>query len=136
MHPLKDVGARFLGRMPESDNDYNAIGIRLAKAIKRKSPYTGYYIKGIIERDFAVSGPISKAIENLNAELDATPPTEEYRPVTVLVPYSFKIPEGTVIQRDARVCVCGTTFIPTAWNQINHTRACAKMRAQLRRRGK
>lgn len=134
MHPLIDVGARFLGRTPESDDDYKAIGIRLAKAIKRKSPYTGYYIKGIIERDFAISGPISKAIGNLNAELDATPAAEKYRSVTVLVPDSFKIPEGTVVQRDARVCVCGATFIPTAWNQLNHTPACAKMRAKLRTR--
>jgi hypothetical protein len=124
----------FLGRKPESTKDFKAIGARLAKAAKRPTPYDGYYIRAIMNKINPMTPPLRKASENLIAEILAEPPDLEYREVVVRVPNGIDIPEGTIILRDATTCICGSSFIPTIWNQINHTRACSFMRAKLRTR--
>lgn len=122
----------FLGRKPESTKDFKAIGARLAKASKRPAPYDGYYIRAVMNKSNPMTPPLHKAAHNLVAELLAEPPDENYRKVTVMVPNGVHVPEGTVILRDAVTCICGVSYIPTIWNQINHTRACSFMRTKLR----
>jgi hypothetical protein len=127
---LEKASQLLLGRLPKSTSDFETLGARLGKAIKRK-PYTAYYVKEIILGNHAVSGPVNKAIENLIAELLAEPPKPQYRKVTVRVPQGVFVPENTIILRDAVACICGESFIPTIWNQKNHTRACAVLRERL-----
>ena len=72
--------------------------------------------------------PLDKAVDNLIQELNAEPPKIEYRKIQVLVPNGLEIPAGTVVLRAAVTCVCGVSFIPTTWNQINHSPGCAYRR--------
>lgn len=131
---LERAAYLLLGRFPESKRDYEALGSRLAKSIKRRKSYDAYYIRSIWRGQNPMTQPMSKAIDNLTAELMAEPPEADYRKVTVFVPNGVNVPEETVILRNAVTCICGTSFIPTIWNQINHTRACAFMRMKMRRR--
>jgi len=131
---LEQVAYMLLGRFPGSARDFKALGARLAKAIKRRKSYDGYYIWSIWHGKNPMTPPISKAINLLTAELRAKPPDEDYKKVEVMVPNGVHVPEGTVILRDATTCICGTSFIPTIWNQINHTRACVFMRMKMRSR--
>lgn len=124
----------LLGRFPESKHDFGVLGSRLAKAVKRRKNYDSYYIKSIWRGSHSASKPISRAIDNLISELAAKPPDKNYRKVMVLVPNGVHVPKKTVILRDATTCICGVSFIPTIWNQINHTRACAFMRLKMRRK--
>jgi hypothetical protein len=80
--------------------------------------------------------PLFRAAKKLIAEILAEPPPVDYRHVTVSVPNENRVPEGTVVLAEARTCICGVSFIPTIWNQINHTPACAKLRARIKARGK
>lgn len=128
---LENVAYGLLGRYPESNKDFDALGTRLAKAIKRRKAYDGYYVRSVWNGDNPMTGPLGKAVDNLMAELLAEPPNEEYRVVEVLVPRDVHLPDGTVILRDAVTCICGKSFVPTIWNQINHTRACAFMRLRM-----
>lgn len=125
---LEMAAYMLLGRFPESERDFDALGSRLAKAIKRRKSYDGYYIESIWKGKNPMTRPVRKAIDNLIAELTANPLDEDYKKVEVMIPNGVHVPEGTVIMRDAVTCICGTAFIPTIWNQINHTRACAFMR--------
>jgi hypothetical protein len=120
-----------LGRQPVSAHDFDAIAARLAKAIKRRKPYDGYYIRSVMNGDNPMTYPLDKAADNLAAELVAEPPEVEYQSVIVKVPNGVKVPPGTVVLRDAETCICGVSFIPTIWNQINHTRACAIRRSRV-----
>lgn len=129
---LENVAYALLGRYPESDKDFNALGSRLAKAIKRRKAYDGYYVRSVWNGNNPFTFPLRTAVDNLMAELLAEPPPdEEYRRVEVLVPRNVHLPDGTVILRNAVTCICGKSFVPTIWNQINHTRACAFMRLRM-----
>lgn len=128
---LENVARGLLGRFPESNKDFDALGARLAKAIKRRKPYDGYYVRSVWNGNNPLTKPLRKAVDNLMAELLAEPLDEEYRTVEVLVPYHVHLPDGTVILRDAVTCICGKSFVPTIWNQINHTRACSFMRLKM-----
>lgn len=123
----------LLGRLPANREDYAALGRRIGMA-GRGEKYSGSYIKYIMIGNHVFSKPVAEGAINLIGELKAEPPDREYHSRTVQVPNGFDVPEGTVIQRSARTCVCGVSFIPTAWNQINHTKACAKMRARMKKR--
>lgn len=129
---LEKAAYTLLHRSPESEHDFDALGSRLAKAIKRKKSYDGYYIESVWKGRNPMTKPLAKAIENLIAELQAVPADQDYHEVTVLVLNGVHVPDGTVIMRDAKTCICGVSFIPTIWNQINHTRACAFMRMKKR----
>lgn len=128
---LENVAYALLGRYPESNKDFDALGSRLAKAIKRRKPYDGYYVRSVWNGDNPLTKPLGRAVDNLMAELVAEPLDEEYRRVEVLVPRDVHLPDGTVILRDAVTCICGKSFVPTIWNQINHTRACSFMRLEF-----
>lgn len=134
---LENVAYGLLGRYPESNKDFNALGARLAKAIKRRKAYDGYYVRSVWDGNNPFTVPLRKAVDYLTAELVAEPRDEEYRRVEVLVPRDVHLPDGTVILRSAVTCICGTSFVPTIWNQINHTRACSFMRLEfVKRAGK
>ena len=128
---MGDAGIALLGRLPDTMRDFDALGARLAKANKRGKPYNGMYIRAVLKMDNPMTAPLRKAVDNLMAEIDAKPPHIKYRKIKVLVENGLEIPDGTVILKDAVTCICGTSFIPTTWNQINHTRACANMRTRL-----
>lgn len=128
---LETVAKLLLGRLPESRADWAVVGRRVGCA-GRNEPYSATYMKYVARGNHHYTKEVKSGIRNLIAEILAEPPDVDYQSVSVKVPKWFNVPEGTVIQRDARVCVCGATFIPTAWNQINHTKACAKMRARSR----
>jgi hypothetical protein len=139
--PRGPVGQGFLlglartllnDRVPSSLDDYATLGARLAKAAHRREPYDAHYVRYILEGRNPITAPISEAAMNLASELNGKPRRVRYRHVTVRVPADLRVPEGTIVLRGAVTCICGESFIPGTWNQINHTRACAVMR---RRRG-
>jgi hypothetical protein len=118
----------LLGRFPQTKRDFTAIGKRLAKAIKRRKPYDHSYIRAVMKGDNPMTKPLDIAVDNLIHELNAEPPKVNYKKVEVLVPNGLEIPKGTVVLKDAVTCVCGVSFIPTTWNQINHSPGCAYRR--------
>ena len=118
----------LLGRWPRSRRDYTALGKRLARAVRRKKPYDHSYIRAVLQGDNPMTKPLDKAVDNLIQELNAEPPKIEYRKIQVLVPNGLEIPAGTVVLRAAVTCICGVSFIPTTWNQINHSPGCAYRR--------
>lgn len=130
---LETAARLLLGRSPESMEDYNSLGRRVGMC-GRGMKYSGSYIKYVMLGNHPYTSELHKGVINLISELIATPPDRDYERVIVQVPNGFTVPEGTIIQRSARTCVCGVSFIPTAWNQINHTKACAKMRARMKKR--
>ncbi|KKL81763.1 hypothetical protein LCGC14_1991570 [marine sediment metagenome] len=131
---LRQAAWMLLRTYPEKMSQFTALANRLGMTIRGK-PYDGYYIKYVWVRKMPYSPALQKAAEKLISELAVDPPdTSGYRTVMVKVPNGVDIPNGAVILRDAIPCICGAFFIPTIWNQINHTTACAKMRAKLRRR--
>lgn len=128
---LLELARRLLHREPKNARDYAALGARLAKAAhRREGDYDGYYIRAVLEDKNPVTEPLIEAARNLSAELDRKPRSLDYTEVKVRVPPGVNVPEGTIILRDAMTCICGESFIPTIWNQINHTRACAAKRAR------
>ena len=133
---LETASRLLLGRLPESHEDYAALGRRIGMS-GRGLRYSGSYIRYMMVGKHPYSRPVEDGATNLIGELKAEPPDRDYQNRVVRVPNGFDVPDATVIQRSARTCVCGVSFIPTAWNQINHTKACAKMRARTKkRRGK
>lgn len=128
---LLRLAEELLRRSPRTPGDFEVLASRLAKAIRRE-PYDGYYIRSVIEGRNPITAPLIEAARNLSAELDGKPRAQDYTEVTVRVPPGVLVPEGTIILRDAVTCICGQSFIPTIWNQINHTRACGVMRARRR----
>ena len=128
---LEKAAVLFLGRKPESDDDLETLGIRLGKTIK-KAPYSPYYLRYVLEGEQPMTKPLYRASMNLISEVLAEPAPETYEEVMVKIPNGNLVPEGTVVMAEARTCICGISFVPTIWNQINHTPACAKMRARLR----
>lgn len=131
---LKTASRLLLRRLPASHEDYAALGRRIGMS-GRGLAYSGSYIKYIMIGNHVYSKPVRDGTINLIGELKGEPPNRDYQNKTVQVPNGFDVPEGTIIQRSARTCICGVSFIPTAWNQINHTKACAKMRARMKTRG-
>jgi hypothetical protein len=132
--PLHEVAKQLLGRIPSSDSDFTTLGSRLAKAINKNPPYTAYYIQYVMSGKQPMTKPLNIAAKNLLSELQATPPPINYKEVIVRVPFGIHVPEGTIVQTSAVTCICGESFIPAVWNQINHLRACACMRARKRRK--
>jgi len=130
---LETASRLLLGRLPASHEDYAALGRRIGMS-GRGLKYSGSYIKYVMIGKHPYSKPVEEGTITLISELNAEPPDREYHSKTVQVPNGFDVPDGTIIQRSARTCVCGVSFIPTAWNQINHTKACAKMRARMKKR--
>lgn len=127
---LNQAAMLLLGRLPESDSDFDALGARLGKVVGRKH-YSGYYIEQIMIGRHKFREPVQQATFALIGELLAEPPKPEYRYVTVRVPEGIHVPENTIILTDANTCICGESFIPRIWNQVNHTRACAVLRRRL-----
>lgn len=123
----------LLGRNPQSMRDFEVLGSRLGKAIRRK-PYTGYYIRYVMCGEQPITKPIARAVKKLIEELKVQPARNKTKEVTVQVPYGVLVPDGSLIMASARTCICGITFVPRIWNQINHSRACAKMRAKTKKR--
>ena len=130
---LETASRLLLGRLPVNHEDYAALGRRVGVS-GRGLKYSGSYIKYVMIGKHPYSKPVEEGAIILISELNAEPPDREYHIKTVQIPNGFDVPDGTIIQRSARTCICGVSFIPTAWNQINHTKACAKMRAQMKKR--
>ncbi len=101
--------------------------------VGRGMKYSGSYIKYVMLGNHPYTKILHEGVITLISVLIAKPPDRNYERVVVQVGNGFDVPEGTIIQRNARTCICGVSFIPTAWNQINHTKACAKMRARVRK---
>jgi hypothetical protein len=124
----------LLKGLPQNMMQYKALGYRLGMSGRGK-PYDPYYIKYVMEGKTPLYKQIQRAAEKLVSELRAEPPDSSgYKTVMIKVPNGVEIPNGAIVLKEARVCICGKFFIPTIWNQVNHTTACAKMRARLRRR--
>lgn len=119
------AASMLLGRQPHSVRDFSAIGKRLAKAVRRRKPYDGGYIRAVIKGDNPMTNPLDIAADNMISELLEEPPQAEYKKVEVLVPNGLEIPAGTVVLKSAVTCICGVSFIPTTWNQVNHSPGCA-----------
>jgi len=130
---LETAARLLLGRLPDGEEDYAALGRRVGMA-GRGMKYSGSYMKYVMLGKHKYTDMLHEGTTNLIHELIAKPPDQDFQWVRVRVANGFHVPEGTLIQRDARTCICGVSFVPTAWNQINHTKACAKMRERMKKR--
>lgn len=130
---LETAAKLLLGRLPENISDWSALGKRIGMA-GRKEPYNAYYMRNMMNGHVPYTDEVRIGIKNLISEILAEPPDVDYQNIIVKVANGFDVPEGTIIQRSARTCVCGVSFVPTAWNQINHTKACARMQARMKKR--
>ena len=113
------------------------VGRRLADAIDRREPYTGYYLRGIIQGKFRLTQPLALAMKMLEAQLDGGGlPDGATTGVAVRVLPGKFIEPGALCLAGSRVCICGISFIPAARNQVYHSKACKRLAERMARRQK